>query len=104
MHHLKSLVSKQPSQLHPVRVALEAFGDIAVDLVIAVKGDAPESGPDFQNPVLQPLRHMRGRARKIKKGGGAAGPQDPVYFIQRALQIGGVAPTRFSSPRCSRWW
>jgi len=53
--------------------ALEAFGYIAIDFVIAVPKHTPQSVPCLQIPVFHLLWDLSARFGEIEKGGHAAG-------------------------------
>src|ERR1019366_1160218 len=68
----KSLVTEDFPQALSLRKEPEAFGNVAVYSMVAVKQYPPQSPPDFQEPVFQPLRKSGMRFREIKKSRCAA--------------------------------
>ena len=71
--HRKALVPEKIPKVSAVGKALEAFGYVAIDFMIAVQKRTPQSGPYLQTPVFHLLWDFSARFGEIEKGRHAAG-------------------------------
>ena|SRR5205085_12557456 len=71
--HRKSFVPENIPQVSAVGKALQAFGYVAIDFMIAVQKRTPQSGPCLQTPVFHLLWDLSARFGEIEKGRHAAG-------------------------------
>src|SRR6185295_19781776 len=74
--HGEALAPENSVQAAAVGKAPQAFGYVAVDLVVAVQQHAPETGPCLQQPVFGRLQEFPGRFREIEERGDPVGPED----------------------------
>src|SRR5579862_9386091 len=71
--------------------ALQAFGDVAIDFMIAVQKRAPQSGPNLQSPIFHLLWNLSAWLGKIKKGRYATGFKNAVDFVKCYSEVGCVS-------------
>jgi hypothetical protein len=64
----KPSLQKHTPQLLAVGKTLKAFGDVAIDFMIAVQKHTPQSCPYLQTPVFHSLRDIRPGFGEIEKG------------------------------------
>src|SRR5579864_3221006 len=84
----KPFFTENISQVLAVGEALEAFGYVAIDFVIAVEKHAPHSCPCLQDPVFDLLWNISARFREIEKGRNAARFQNAADFVDSCAEVG----------------
>ena len=73
-------------QVRAVGKALEAFGYVAIDFMIAVQKRTPQAGPYLQPPVFHLLWDLSARFGEIEKGHHADSEtmsSDPISWLAK---------------------